>query len=219
MSQLPGGPISVFIADDHSVVREGLAALLAAQPDIRIAGAAANGREALAAVLQAKPAVVIMDIAMPEMNGIEAARQIHAAAPQTQIVILSMHASAEHVFQALEAGARGYLLKESAAKEICDAVRAVHLGRRYLSAKVTEVLAERVGRRTAVSPLDSLSPRERQILKLVADGYSSARIAEMLNLSPKTVDTYRSRLMEKLNISDIASLVKFAIQHGLTSLD
>ena len=202
MSQRPGGPISVFIADDHSIVREGLAALLAAQPDICIAGAAANGREALAAVLQAKPAVVIMDIAMPEMNGIEAARQIHAAAPQTQIVILSMHASAEHVFQALEAGVRGYLLKESAAKEICDAVRAVHLGRR-----------------TAVSPLDSLSPRERQILKLVADGYSSARIAEMLHLSPKTVDTYRSRLMEKLNISDIASLVKFAIQHGLTSLD
>jgi DNA-binding NarL/FixJ family response regulator len=219
MSQPPGGPISVFIADDHSIVREGLAALLAAQPDIRIAGAAANGREALAAVLKAQPAVVIMDISMPEMNGIEAARQIRAALPQTQIVILSMHASAEHVFQALEAGARGYLLKESAAKEICDAVRALHLGRRYLSAKVAEVLAERVGRRAAVSPLDSLSPRERQILKLVADGCSSARIAEMLHLSPKTVDTYRSRLMEKLNISDIASLVKFAIQHGLTSLD
>ena len=215
----PGGPISVFIADDHAIVREGLAALLAAQPDIRIAGSAGNGREALAAVLQAKPAVLIMDIAMPEMNGIEAARQIHAALPQAQIVILSMHAGAEHVFQALEAGARGYLLKESAAKEIVDAVRTVQLGRRYLSAKVAEVLADRVGRRTAVSPLESLSARERQILKLVADGLSSVRIAEMLHLSPKTVDTYRSRLMEKLNLSDIASLVKFAIQHGLTSLD
>jgi len=213
------GTISVFIADDHSIVREGLAALLASQPDIRIAGAAANGREALAGVLQAKPAVVIMDIAMPEMNGIEAARQIHAALPQARIVILSMHAGAEHVFQALEAGARGYLLKESAAKEIVDAVRTVQLGRRYLSAKVAEVLADRVGRRTAVSPLESLSARERQILKLVADGLSSVRIAEMLHLSPKTVDTYRSRLMEKLNLSDIASLVKFAIQHGLTSLD
>ena len=217
MSQ-PGGPISVFIADDHAIVREGLAALLAAQPDIRIAGSAGNGREALAAVLQAKPAVLIMDIAMPEMNGIEAARQIHAALPQARIVILSMHAGAEHVFQALEAGARGYLLKESAAKEICDAVRAVHHGRRYLSARVAEVLAERVGRRAGVSPLDSLSARERQILKLVADGLSSVRIAEMLHLSPKTVDTYRSRLMEKLNLSDIASLVKFAIQHGLTDL-
>ncbi|HJY76809.1 MAG TPA: response regulator transcription factor [Burkholderiales bacterium] len=213
------GIISVFIADDHSIIREGLAALLASQPDIRIAGAAANGREALAGVLQAKPAVVIMDIAMPEMNGIEAARQIHAAAPHTQIVVLSMHAGAEHVFQALEAGARGYLLKESAAKEICDAVRAVHHGRRYLSARVAEVLAERVGRRGGVSPLESLSARERQILKLVADGLSSVRIAEKLHLSPKTVDTYRSRLMEKLNLSDIASLVKFAIQHGLTSLD
>ena len=213
------GTISVFIADDHAIIREGLAALLGAQPDIRIAGTAGNGREALAGVLQAKPAVVIMDIAMPEMNGIEAARQIHAALPQAQIVILSMHAGAEHVFQALEAGARGYLLKESAAKEIVDAVRTVQLGRRYLSAKVAEVLADRVGRRTAVSPLESLSARERQILKLVADGLSSVRIAEMLHLSPKTVDTYRSRLMEKLNLSDIASLVKFAIQHGLTSLD
>jgi DNA-binding NarL/FixJ family response regulator len=213
------GTISVFIADDHAIIREGLAALLVAQPDIRIAGTAGNGREALAGVLQAKPAVVIMDIAMPEMNGIEAARQIHAALPQARIVILSMHAGAEHVFQALEAGARGYLLKESAAKEIVDAVRTVQLGRRYLSAKVAEVLADRVGRRTAVSPLESLSARERQILKLVADGLSSVRIAEMLHLSPKTVDTYRSRLMEKLNLSDIASLVKFAIQHGLTSLD
>jgi DNA-binding NarL/FixJ family response regulator len=213
------GTISVFIADDHAISREGLAALLVAQPDIRIAGTAGNGREALAGVLQAKPAVVILDIAMPEMNGIEAARQIHAALPQARIVILSMHAGAEHVFQALEAGARGYLLKESAAKEIVDAVRTVQLGRRYLSAKVAEVLADRVGRRTAVSPLESLSARERQILKLVADGLSSVRIAEMLHLSPKTVDTYRSRLMEKLNLSDIASLVKFAIQHGLTSLD
>ncbi|HXJ54688.1 MAG TPA: response regulator transcription factor [Burkholderiales bacterium] len=213
------GTISVFIADDHAIIREGLAALLVAQPDIRIAGTAGNGREALAGVLQAKPAVVILDIAMPEMNGIEAARQIHAALPQARIVILSMHAGAEHVFQALEAGARGYLLKESAAKEIVDAVRTVQLGRRYLSAKVAEVLADRVGRRTAVSPLESLSARERQILKLVADGLSSVRIAEMLHLSPKTVDTYRSRLMEKLNLSDIASLVKFAIQHGLTSLD
>ena len=214
-----GRPFSVFIADDHAIVREGLAAVLATQPDIRIAGTAANGREALAAVLQSKPAVVIMDIAMPEMNGIEAARRIHAELPETRIVILSMHAGAEHVFQALEAGARGYVLKESAAREIVEAVRAVQLGRRYLSAPVAEVLAERVGRRAAVSPLDSLSARERQILKLVADGLSSARIAEMLHLSPKTVDTYRSRLMEKLNLSDIASLVKFAIQHGLTSLD
>jgi DNA-binding NarL/FixJ family response regulator len=214
-----GSPISVFIADDHSVVREGLAALLASQPDIRIAGTAANGRDALAAVLQSSPEVVIMDIAMPEMNGIETARAIHARSPQTQIVILSMHAGAEHVFQALAAGARGYLLKESAAREIIDAVHAVQLGRRYLSAKVAEILAERVSRSAGVSPLESLSARERQILKLVADGWSSARIAERLHLSPKTVDTYRSRLMEKLHLSDIPSLVKFAIQHGLTSLD
>lgn len=212
-------PITVFIADDHSIVREGLAALLASQPDIQVVGTAASGRDALTKVLQSKPEVVIMDIAMPDLNGIEAARHIQARSPQTRIVILSMHSGAEHVFHALEAGARGYLLKESAAKEISDAVRAVHTGRRYLSAKVAEILAEHVARRPGVSPLASLSARERQILKLVADGYSSVRIAETLHLSPKTVDTYRSRLMEKLQISDVAGLVKFAIQQGLTSLE
>lgn len=211
-------PITVFVADDHAIVREGLVTLLAAQPDIEIVGTAANGREALAQVLRLQPKVVILDISMPELDGIETTRQILAKLPNTSVVILSMHSSAQHVFHALEAGARGYLLKESAAKEIIDAVRAIAAGRRFLSVKVAEIVAEGLSDR-GVSPLESLSKREREILKLVADGHSSAAIGEMLHLSPKTVDSYRSRLMQKLHISDLAGLIKFAILYGLTTLE
>jgi DNA-binding NarL/FixJ family response regulator len=212
-------PISVFIADDHAIVREGLATLLAAQPDIDVIGTAANGREALAQVIRMKPKVAILDISMPEMDGIEATRQILEKLPDMNIVVLSMHASTQFVFHALEAGARGYLLKESAAKEIIEAVRTVQLGRRYLGMRVAEIVAEGLSGRSGESPVESLSKREREIVKLVADGYSSARIGEMLHISPKTVDTYRSRLMQKLNVSDLAGLIKFAIQNGLTSLE
>ena len=212
-------PITVFVADDHAIVRDGLVNLLAAQPDIEIVGTAANGREALARVLRLKPQVVILDISMPELDGIEATRQILDKTPDAAIVILSMHSSAQHVFHALEAGARGYLLKESAGREIVDAVRMAHTGRRYLSPKVAEIVAEGLSDRSDASPLESLSKREREILKLVADGLTSAEIGEKLHLSPKTVDTYRSRLMQKLHLADLASLIKFAIQNGLTSLD
>lgn len=212
-------PITVFVADDHAIVREGLASLLGAQPDIRVVGTAVDGRDAVREVARLEPAVVVMDIAMPQMNGIEAAREIRDRVPRTRVIVLSMHSSAEYVFHALEAGASGYLLKESAAKEVIAAVRAVHAGRRYLGKKVADVVADGVGRGSIPSPLESLSARERQVLQLVAEGYSSARIAATLHLSPKSVDTYRSRLMQKLHIGDMAGLVKFAIQHGLTSLE
>ena len=212
-------PITVFVADDHAIVREGLASLLAAQPDLSVIGTAADGRDALRQVAKLLPDVVIVDIAMPQMNGIEAAREIRGRVPRTRLVILSMHSSVEHVFHALEAGAAGYVLKESAGKEIIEAVRAVHAGRRYLSPRVAEMMAEVVSRRSTDSPLNRLSGRERQILQLVAEGRSSAQIAATLHLSPKTVDTYRSRLMQKLHIGDVAGLVKFAIQHGLTPLE
>lgn len=211
--------ITVFVADDHAVLREGLASLLAAQPDIRVIGSAAEGREAVRQVMQLQPQVVILDIAMPQMNGIEAAREMRERAPQSRVVMLSMYSSAEHVFHALEAGARAYVLKDSAASEIVAAVRAVHAGRRYLSPKVAETMADMVERSAAESPLSRLSARERQVLQLVAEGNSSAQIAALLHLSPKSVDTYRSRVMQKLHLSDVASLVKFAIQHGLTSLE
>ena len=210
---------TVFVADDHAILRDGLATLLAAQSDMEVVGTAGNGREAVAGVLRLAPRVAIIDISMPELDGIEAARQILAGNPEVHVMILSMHAGAQHVFHALEAGVRGYLLKESASREVIEAVRIVQSGRRYLSPRVAEIVAQGVSDRSAVSPLSSLSQREREILKLVADGHSSARIGIMLHLSPKTVDTYRSRMMQKLHVSDLAGVIKLAIQHGLTSLE
>jgi len=212
--------IRVVLADDHAVVRDGLAVLLEAQTDIEVVGAAANGRQAVRLVLELHPDVVVMDIAMPELNGIEATRQIHDAVTSTQVLVLSMHSTTEHIFRALQAGARGYLLKDSAGAEVVDAIRVVHAGRRYLSQKIAStVVDDYISERHRASPLDSLSPRERQILQLVAEGKSSAEAAAMLFLSPKTVDTYRSRMMQKLDIDDLPTLVKFAIQHGVTQLD
>jgi DNA-binding NarL/FixJ family response regulator len=210
---------SVFVADDHAVLRDGLATLLAAHSDMEVVGTAANGREAVTEILRLAPRVAIIDISMPELDGIEAARQILAVNPEVQVMILSMHAGSQHVFHALEAGVRGYLLKESASREVIEAVRIVQAGRRYLSPRVAEIVAQGVSDRSGVSPLNSLSQREREILKLVADGYSSAKIGTMLHLSPKTVDTYRSRMMQKLHVSDLAGVIKLAIQHGLTSLE
>jgi len=210
---------TVFVADDHAILRDGLATLLAAQSDMEVVGTAGNGREAVAGVLRLAPRVAIIDISMPELDGIEAARQILAGNPDVHVMILSMHAGAQHVFHALEAGSRGYLLKESASREVIEAIRIVQSGRRYLSPRVAEIVAQGVSDRSAVSPLSSLSQREREILKLVADGHSSARIGVMLHLSPKTVDTYRSRMMQKLHVTDLAGVIKLAIQHGLTSLE
>ena len=215
--------IRVYLADDHAVVRDGLHSLLQAQGDILVIGEAANGRQAVRDVKQLKPDVVVMDITMPELNGIDAAHEIHEALPETQVVILSMHATTEHIYRALQAGAIGYLLKESAGKEVVDAIRAVRSGHRYLSQRIADaVLDDYVENRdtgTGRSPIERLSARERQILQLVVEGKSSAAIAKTLHLSPKTVETYRSRLMHKLHITDLPSLVKFCIQNGLTSLE
>ena len=215
--------ITVFLADDHAVVRDGLRVLLEAQPDISVIGDAANGRAAVHLVAQLCPDVVIMDIAMPDLNGIEAARKISEVCPSTQVIILSMHSTTEHIFRALQAGARGYLLKESAGIEVVNAVRAVHAGHRYLSQKISDWLIDDYVRQRqaagAKSPLARLSPREREVVQLVVEGKSNAEIAGILSLSLKTVETYRSRLMHKLGISDLPGLVRFAIQHGLTPLE
>jgi DNA-binding NarL/FixJ family response regulator len=215
--------IEVFLADDHAVVRDGLRFLLEAEDDIRVVGTAANGRDAVRQVQKLTPHVVVMDIAMPGLNGIEATAQIGESCPSTRVVILSMHHTNEHVFQALKAGVGGYILKESAGSEVVDAVRTVHSGRRYLSGRIEEVVIDDYlhQRRAAPqkSPLEKLSAREREILQLVAEGKSSAKIAEILFISPKTVETYRSRLMQKIGVSDIPSLVKFAVLHGLTTLE
>jgi DNA-binding NarL/FixJ family response regulator len=215
--------IRVLLADDHAVVRDGLRYILEAQADISVVGEAANGLDAVTQVRRLKPDVVVMDIAMPELNGIEATRQIRTEVPKTQVVMLSVYSSSEHIYRALKAGARGYLLKESAGAEVVIAVRAVYAGRRYLCEKIADTMIDAyVEQREAAeakSPLERLSSREREVLQLVVEGKSSKEIANIVHLSPKSVETYRSRLMKKLGVHDLPSLVKFAIQHGLTTLE
>lgn len=209
--------IRVLLADDHAMVRDGLKALLKTCSDIEVVEAVGNGREAVRRVIELKPEVAILDVAMPDLNGIEAASMLRERCPETRIVMLSMHSSSEHVYRALEAGAAGYLLKESAGEEVVSAVRAVYAGRKYLSRALDkpEHRIDAVATRRT-SPIDSLSARERQVLQLVVEGRSSAEIAAKIHLSPKSVDTYRARLMKKLDVADVPALVKFAIQHGLT---
>jgi DNA-binding NarL/FixJ family response regulator len=213
-----GSLISVFIADDHAIIREGLVQLLQLNSDLAVVGTCGDGRESLERILELQPDVAILDISMPGLNGIEIAAQLSERESPVAVVILSMHSSPEYVFRALEVGARAYLQKESAAIEIVEAIRAVHAGRRYLSSRIAGIVADQVGRPAGQSPLQSLSKREREILQLVAEGHSSSQIGLRLHLSPKTVDTYRSRLMQKLGVSDVVSVVKFAIQHGLIAL-
>ena len=170
-------------------------------------------------VRELHPDVVVMDLAMPELNGTEATAQIHDSSPQTEVLVLSMHSTAEHILRAFQAGARGYVLKESAGPEVVVAVRSVHRGTRYLSQKIAGTVLEdylRPGRKT--TPLETLRRRERQILQLIAEGKSTAD-TKALFLSPKTVDTYRSRIMHKLGLANFAALVRFAVQHGVTPLE
>ena len=213
----------VLIADDHTLFREGLRLILSSQPDIQVVAEAASGREAVARCRETGADVVLMDISMPELNGIEAARMLTAAAATPRVIMLSMHATSEHILQSFRAGAAGYLIKEAAGAEVVEAVRAVAAGRRYVSQRVAGAVIDKLADLAAGEPvrsaIDSLSARERQVLQLVAEGKSSAEIATVLFLSPKTVETYRSRLMRKLAVGDTAHLVKLAIQHGLTSLD
>jgi DNA-binding NarL/FixJ family response regulator len=210
--------IRVLLADDHSILRDGLTALLEGQEGMTVVAHAEDGREAVRKAIELKPDVAIMDIVMPELDGIEATRLVRRSSPLTQVVILSMYSTTEHIFRALQAGAQGYLLKESAGSELVAAVRSVHAGRRYLSQKITEtVVVDYMREHQPTDPLGKLSNRKRQILQLIAEGKSTANIASTLFLSPKTVDTYRSRLMQKLEIDSMAGPVKFAIACGLTS--
>ncbi|MFN7086359.1 MAG: response regulator [Burkholderiales bacterium] len=205
--------IRVLLADDHTIMREGLRVLLSRSADISVVGEAATGSEAVRQAQDLRPDVIVMDIAMPELNGIEAARMIHARLPAIRVVILSMHSTSEHVYRALEAGATGYLLKEVAGNEVIAAIRTVHEGRQYLS---TGLEMSGRGAAFAASPLERLSARERQVLQLVVEGHSSSEIASLVHLSPKSIDTYRSRLMKKLGVGNVPALVKFALEHGLT---
>ena len=212
--------IRILIADDHAVVAEGLRHLLSAQADMEVIALAENGREAVRIAFEAMPDVVLMDHAMPLLNGTEAARLIRERGGQTRVIMLSMYSDAVHVYRALQAGATGYIIKKSVAKEVVDAIQAVNKGSRYLSKELAETVIDHVVHRaTPNDPLDRLSSRERQVLQLLAEGHSVAEIAGTLSLSPKTVETYRARMMEKLGIFELAGLVRFAIQQGVTSLE
>jgi DNA-binding NarL/FixJ family response regulator len=211
--------ISILLLDDHAVVRDGLQALLGAQPDLRVAGSFGNSTDAIRFASESPPDVAILDITLPGLDGIEAAKRIHDLCPATQILMLSMHASPEFVYQSLRAGASGYVLKDSAGDELVAAVRSVHAGERFLSEKIPAKTLEAYTReRAADHPLERLSPRELQVMKLIVDGSTSNEVAALLGVSPKSVDTYRSRLMAKLAIEDLPGLVKFAIRHGMTSV-
>jgi DNA-binding NarL/FixJ family response regulator len=214
--------ITVFLADDHAIVRDGLRYLLDAQPDIKVIGDAANGRDAVQLVSELCPDIVIMDIAMPQLNGVDATQKISQVCP-SQVIILSMHSTIDHIFRSLNAGARGFVLKESAGIEVVKAVRAVHAGHHYLSTKISDSLIDDYINLAAISgaggPLSSLSPRECEVLQLVVEGKTNAEIAQILSISVKTVETYRSRFMVKLGIDDLPSLIKLAIQHGVTPLE
>jgi DNA-binding NarL/FixJ family response regulator len=212
--------IRILIADDHGVVAEGLKHLIEAQADMQVVAIAADGREAVRVARETQPDVVLMDLSMPELNGADAARAILERDPKCRVIVLSMYSDREYVRRALKAGAAGYVVKRSAAKEVVEAIRAVFGGGRYLSPRVADVVIDDYADDDkAADPLARLSAREREVLQLLAEGRTGAEIAQRLSLSQKTVETYRARLVEKLGIRDVAGLVRFAIQRGLVSLD
>jgi len=212
-------PIRILIADDHGIVAEGLKHLIEAQPDMEVVALVGDGREAVQQAREVQPDVVLMDLSMPELNGADATRAILERDARCRVIVLSMYAQREYVRRALKAGAAGYVVKRSAAKEVVEAIRAVHAGQRYLSPRVADVVLEDYTDDKQDDLLSRLSAREREVLQLLAEGRTGAQIAERLSLSQKTVETYRARLVEKLGIRDLAGLVRFAIQKGLVSLD
>jgi two-component system, NarL family, response regulator NreC len=214
--------IKLIIADDHRLFRLGLKQVIAKQSGCEVIGEAATGLEAVAAVRDLEPDIVLMDISMPELNGIEATRRISEEYPQAKVIILSMHADHRYVVEALRAGAKAYLLKDSAPLEVFAAIRCVQQGRRYVSPQISEKMPTdilNVLHPTDRSAFRLLSPREREVLQMIAEGKTTRQIADKLSVSPKTVETHRGHIMDKLNIHSVAELTKYALREGLTSMD
>ncbi len=213
--------IRIVLADDHTVMRAGIRLVLEREPDLHVVGEASDGREAVHAVERVQPDVVVMDIAMPNLNGIEATRQIVANGAAVSIVVLSMHSDEEYVLRALKAGARGYLLKESAEADLIAAVRAVIGGKSFFSPAVSRLLVEDYVRqlqdRDIEDSYELLTTREREILQLVAEGKSNKDVANLLNLSVYTVETHRSNIMERLNLHGMPELILYAVRKGVIS--
>lgn len=211
--------IRIVLADDHKLMRSGLRVLLEQQTDLTVVGEASDGREAVAMVASQKPDVLVMDIGMPSLNGIEAAAQIVQSHPEISIVMLSMHSDESYVLRALKAGAKGYLLKDSAEADLIRAVHSVAEGKSFFSPAVSKVLLDDYVRKLKRSgtddPYDLLTPREREVLQLVAEGKSNKDIAQLLNLSVYTVETHRSNIMEKLNLHGVPELILYAVRKGI----
>jgi DNA-binding NarL/FixJ family response regulator len=212
-------PVRVLLADDHALVRAGIRALLQNLDGVAVVAETGNGAEVLEFARAHRPDVVLLDISMPGLGGLEVSAQLRDALPEVRVVMLSMHANEEYVLQALRAGAAGYMLKDSATAELELALKAVMQGETYLSPPISKQVVEgyvqRVGAEQSAS--DNLTPRQRQVLQLIAEGHSTKQIAHRLNLSVKTVETHRAQLMERLQIREIAGLVKYAIRHGLVT--
>lgn len=214
-------PIRVLIVDDHTLVRAGIRSLVEKLPEVRVVAEASNGRDALQLVKTHRPDVVLMDIAMSGLNGLEATKQIVKEFPHSHVLILSMHASEEYVWQALRAGAAGYLLKGAELAELALAIKAVSVGEMYLSPPISKHVIRDYVERAGVEDTqpERLTPRQREILQLIAEGVTTREIAETLQISIKTVETHRAQLMERLGIHDIAGLVRYAIKIGLVQSD
>jgi DNA-binding NarL/FixJ family response regulator len=212
--------VKVLVADDHQIVREGLRSMLEKEPGITVVGEAEDGRTTLRLARELTPDVIIMDVAMPGLNGIEATRQIVAEFPKINIIALSMHDDRRFVLNMIKAGAKGYLLKDSAFKELAKAIRAVMANKTYLSSEITDIVVKDY-LATATSDESSvftmLTPREREVLQLIAEGKTTNQTAEHLNISIKTVETHRTQIMAKLKVKGIAELTKYAIREGLTA--
>ncbi len=206
--------IRVLLADDHTIVRQGLKLILAAQPDFEVVGEASNGREAAELAERLKPDIVLMDVQMPELNGIEATRRMVAANSRIRVLVLSMHKEALYVREVLKAGARGYILKDAIDTELLSAMRSVARGDGYISQAVSGALLTDY-REQSSNPLDMLSTREREVLQLIAEGKTNKEVATKLNLSVYTVDSHRGKIMEKLNLHSAGELVRFAMKNGL----